>query len=242
MFLDALVVAPIKRRLHRDIVADPVLHGLVLNLYLNGEQYPHRVDDYFPLAAANDAQLEGLMRQHMAEEDRHIQRYTKAIQKLGQPVIELPMPDIYNEVIRRHTSASFAIAPSDDADACRLKLAHFFGHLHFLEKRIARSLEYHVDACAHSASSYPEKAVGAVLRDELRHVSYTQDVVRHLLPAPRATEVLALHERAESRANLDFSSHQLRKLLRDQAKRFPTMRGAFYRGCTAVLKGVLSYA
>ena len=242
MFLDDLVIAPIKRRLHRFIVADPVLHGLVRNLYLNGEQYPHRVDDYFPLAAANDAQLEGLMRQHMAEEDLHIQLYTKAIQKLGQPVIELPMPDIYFEVIRRHTSASFAIAPADDADACRLKLAHFFSHLHFLEKRIARSLEYHVDACAHSASSYPEKAVSAVLRDELRHVSYTQEVVRHLLPAPEATEMLALHERAESRANLDFSAHQLRKLLRDQARRFPTMRGAFYRGCTAVLKGVLSYA
>jgi len=47
-----LVVGAVKRRLHRDIVADPVLHGLVLNLYLNGERYPHRVDDYFPLAAA----------------------------------------------------------------------------------------------------------------------------------------------------------------------------------------------
>jgi hypothetical protein len=53
-----LVVGAVKRRLHRDIVADPVLHGLVLNLYLNGERYPHRVDDYFPLAAVNDAQLE----------------------------------------------------------------------------------------------------------------------------------------------------------------------------------------
>ena len=30
----------IKRRLHRDIVADPVLHGRVLNLYLNGELIP----------------------------------------------------------------------------------------------------------------------------------------------------------------------------------------------------------
>ena len=35
----------VKRRLHREIVADPVLHGLVLNLYLNGEEYPHLVDD-----------------------------------------------------------------------------------------------------------------------------------------------------------------------------------------------------
>lgn len=232
----------VKRQLHRDIVADPVLHGLVLNLYLNGEQYPHRVTDYFPLAAASEVEIESLMRQHMAEEDRHILLYAKAIDKLEQPLLELPMGDIYNDVIRRHTSASFSIAPSDGFDARRLKLAHFYGHLHFLEKRIARSLEYHVEACAHSASPYPEKAVGAVLRDELRHVSYTQEVVHHLLPSQEASAVLSLHERAEKLANLDFSSRQLRKLLRDEASRFPRVRGAFYRGCTAVLKGVLSCA
>ena len=43
-----MVIDGVKARLHRDIVADPVLHGMVLNLYLNGEQYPHRVSDYFP--------------------------------------------------------------------------------------------------------------------------------------------------------------------------------------------------
>jgi hypothetical protein len=97
------------------------------------------------------------MRRHMSEEDRHIALYTRAIQKLEQPVLELPLPDIYNEVIRRHTTTSFAIAAADGLDARRLKLAHFFAHLHFLEKRIARSLEYHVDACAHAVSDYPEK-------------------------------------------------------------------------------------
>ncbi len=236
------VVSTVKRRLHRDIVADPLLHGLVLNLYLNGERYPHRVHDYFPLAAATDAQLEELMRRHMSEEDRHIALYTKAIQKLEQPVLELPLPDVYNEVIRSHTTASFAIAASDDADARRLKLAHFFGHLHFLEKRIARSLEYHVDACAHAVCPYPEKAVGAVLRDELRHVSYTRDVVRHLLPAGEATNVLALHACAERHANLDFSARQLGRLLREHAGRFPKVRGAFYRGCTSILRGALACA
>ena len=45
------------RRLHRDICADPVLHGLVLNLYLNGEEYPHRVADYFPMRTAAEAGL-----------------------------------------------------------------------------------------------------------------------------------------------------------------------------------------
>ena len=120
------LIDTVKRRLHRDIVADPLLHGLVLNLYMNGERYPHRVDDYFPLAAATDVQIEQLMRRHMAEEDRHISLYCRAIQKLDQPVLELPLPDVYNEVIRSHTSATFAMSASDDADARRLKLAHFF--------------------------------------------------------------------------------------------------------------------
>jgi hypothetical protein len=236
------LVDTVKRRLHQDIVADPLLHGLVLNLYMNGERYPHRVDDYFPLAAATDVHLERLMRRHMAEEDRHIALYTRAIQKLGQPVLELPLLDVYNEVIRSHTSATFAISASDDADARRLKLAHFFAHLHFLEKRIAHSLEFHVDACAHAACSYPEKAVAAVLRDELRHVSYTREVVRHLLPARDATHVLDLHARAERSANLDFSSRQLSRLLREHAGRFPPARRRLYRACTTILRGALACA
>jgi hypothetical protein len=242
VFHPGSLVDTVKRRLHRDIVADPLLHGLVLNLYMNGERYPHRVDDYFPLAAATDANLERLMRRHMAEEDRHIAIYTRAIQKLEQPVLELPLIDVYNEVIRRHTSASFAIYASDDADARRLKLAHFFGHLHVLEKRIARSLEFHLDACAQAACPYPEKAVAAVLRDELRHVSYTLEVVRHLLPARDAVRVLHLHCRAECRANLDFSSRQLGRLTREHAGRFPSARRALYRACTSILSGALACA
>jgi hypothetical protein len=237
-----VLVGAVKRRLHRDIVADPLLHGLVLNLYLNGERYPHRVNDYFPLAAATDAQLEAMMRRHMAEEDRHIALYTRAIQKLEQPVLELPMLDVYNDVIRSHTPAIFAISGSDDADARTMKLAHFFGHLHFLEKRIARSLEYHVEACAHAVCSYTEKAVSAVLRDEHRHVGYTRDVVRHLLPAGEAEAVLALHADAERRANLDFSARQLGRLLRDHAARFPSTRRGLYRVCTSVVRGALACA
>jgi hypothetical protein len=242
VFHPGQLVDTVKRRLHRDIVADPLLHGLVLNLYMNGERYPHRVDDYFPLAAANDTNLAPLMRRHMAEEDRHIALYTRAIQKLEQPVLELPLLDVYNEVIRSHTSATFAISASDDADARRLKLAHFFGHLHFLEKRIARSLEFHLDACAHAACPYPEKAVAAVLRDELRHVSYTREVVRHLLPARDADHVLDLHTRAERRANLDFSSRQLGRLMREHANRLPPARRALYRACTSILRGALACA
>jgi hypothetical protein len=236
------IIDSVKFRLHRDIVADPVLHGLVLNLYLNGEQYPHRVQDYFPMQIVEAAELVDAMRRHIAEEDKHTALYIRAIEKLGQPVMVLPMHDVYNEIIRAHTPVSFAIAPDDDTDMRRGKLAHFFAHLHHLEKRIARSLEYHVEACARAGTSYPEKVVGMVLKDEWRHVSYTREAVAHLLPARAATAVMALHRRAERRANLDFSAGQLGGLLRHHAGRFPRLRGAGYRGCALLLRGVLSYA
>ena len=51
------LVGAVKRQLHRDICDNPVMHAMVLNLYLNGEQYPHRVDDYFPLAVAEENDL-----------------------------------------------------------------------------------------------------------------------------------------------------------------------------------------
>ena len=237
-----MIIDSVKLRLHRDIVADPVLHGLVLNLYLNGEQYPHRVQDYFPLHVAEAAELVDSMRRHIAEEDKHSALYIRAIEKLEQPVMELPMNDIYNEVIRAHTPVSFAIAPHDDADVRRSKLAHFFAHLHYLEKRIARSLEYHVEACATAATSYPEKVVGLVLKDEWRHVDYTAQAVAHLLPARAAAQIMTLHRRAERYANLDFSAGQLGGLLRNHAARFPRLRGAGYRGCATLLRGVLAYA
>ena len=237
MFIDR-----IKARLHRDIVADPVLHGMVLNLYLNGEQYPHRVDDYFPFAAAEEPELERRMRAHVADEDKHIALYTRAIEKLEQPITIQPLDDTFNGVIRRHTPVSFTIVPADGRDARREKLAHFFAHLHFLEKRVARSLEYHLDACAHSASDYPQKVVGAVLGDEHGHVRYTHEVVGELVPAGAAAAVLDVHARAERRANLDFSAGQLARLVRDERRRFPSTRGRVYGACAALLKGVLAIA
>jgi hypothetical protein len=237
-----MVIDGIKTRLHRDIVADPVLHGLVLNLYLNGEQYPHRVSDYFPFAAVEDPALERAMRDHLTDEDKHIALYTRAIEKLGQPVLVQPIEGVFNEVIRRHTPASFTMQAGEDRDSSRLKLAHFFAHLHFLEKRVARSLDYHLDACAHAVSDYPAKVIDAVLCDERRHVRYTREVVTQLLPAATATKVLSLHAAAERRANLDFSANQLGRLVREQAARFPHLRGRAYRACATLLQGVLALA
>jgi hypothetical protein len=232
----------IKARLHRDIVADPVLHGLVLNLYLNGEQYPHRVSDYFPFAAVEEPELERAMRAHVSDEDKHIALYARAIEKIGQPVVVQPLAEVFNDVIRRHTPASFAMAAGDSRDVCRGKLAHFFAHLHFLEKRVARSLEYHFEACAHSASEYPGKVIGAVLRDEVRHVRYTREVVTHLVPERVAEGVLALHARAERRANLEFSANQLGGLAGQHAARFPGLRGRIYAACAALLRGMHALA
>lgn len=231
-----LLTTAAKRRMHRDICSDPVLHGLVLNLYLNGEQYPHRVDDYFPVASWREPELASAMKAHMRDEDKHIVMYEKAIRRLRQPVLVLPLDDVFNHVIRSHTKISFAMRIEDSEESKRMQLAHFLAHLHFLEARVARSLEFHVEACTRSPSGYPEKVVAAVLVDELRHAAYTREAVLELLPRGRALEVLALHEKAEGRANLDFSAHQLGKLVRENFRRLPASRGWFYGVCALLLQ------
>jgi hypothetical protein len=229
------IVSSIKRRLHRDIVADPVLHGRVLNLYLNGEQYPHRVRDYFPMAEIEDGALEQRMREHLREEDKHVALYSKAIRELGQPVTELPMEDVYNTVIQRHTPAP-AFVSELPADRRRHKLAHFLAHLHRLESRVANSLEYHLDACAHSANPYVAKAVHVILEDEWAHAAYTREAIFGLVPAAVARDLLELHRRAEALADREFSARELSRLLREEGRRFPTPRRALY-ACSAALLG-----
>lgn len=231
-----------KRRLHRDIVADPLLHAQVLNLYLNGEAYPHRVDDYFPIAHVEEPALAAAMRSHMQDEDKHIALYARAIEKLGQRVEDLPHACIYNAVIRYHTPHAWSIRADQDRATRRLRLAHFLAHAHCLERRVAHSLELHLDACAHAASPYPAKAVAAVLEDEHRHVSYTAEAVDSLLSRAEARSVWALHAAAEKRANLDFSSAQLRRLLREHAGHWPRSRRSFYRACSLAMRGLLGHA
>ena len=228
------MVGVIKRRLHREIVADPVLHGRVLNLYLNGEQYPHRVADYFPMASIEDAKLETRMREHLREEDKHVALYTKAIRALEQPVSELPLEDVYNTVICRHTPPQEpGGAPADQR---RLRLANFLAHLHWLESRVAQSLEYHLDACAHSPSPYPAKAVQVILHDERAHAAYTREAVFEITPAAIARRVLETHRRAEARANREFSGRELKRLLREEPARFSRGRRVFFHCCAELLE------
>lgn len=235
------IVSSTKKQLHRDICADPVLHGLVLNLYLNGEEYPHRVSDYFPIASTEEPELAEMMRKHLREEDKHIALYKKAVRCLNQPILVLPMEDVFNHVIRSHTPGSFAIDHAEHRDRKRDKLAHFFAHLHFLEKRVATSLEYHLEACARSPSSYPEKVIRIILADERRHAAYTRDAVLALLPRQAASETLRVHQAAEARANLAFSCSQLGKLLRDYARRFPRSRRWLYRLSCRYMEGLRAH-
>ena len=230
-----MLVDALKRRMHRDVVANPAVHAVVLNLYLNGERYPHRVDDYFPIAAAEDAALAQAMAAHAHDEDKHVLLYAKAIEKLGHEVLELPDDDIFNHVIRVHTAEPWAIAENMDPDERKRRLAHFLAHAHWLEKRIARSLEYHLDACEQATSDYAGKAVAAVMRDEQRHVGYTREAVLELLPRGEALDVLAVHQRAEHFANLDFSRRQMRKLLALSPRVFPAASRAIYRACIAFM-------
>lgn len=232
-----LLSSVIKRGLHRDIVSDPETHAWVLNLYLNGERYPQRVDDYFPLT--DDAALSARMSQHVREEERHVALYSKAIHKLGHQVHEVPLSEVFNQVVRSHTPVDFAIAVDDEAELKIEKLAHFLAHVHFIEKRVLRSLDYHVDACSRAEEPYVGKAVAAVHGDEAAHVVYTREAVLNLLSHKRAMQVMALHEMAERSASIEFSARHLRYLVTHHTRRFPRRSRLLYQLCAGFLsKGI----
>lgn len=204
-----MIRSRLKRAWHRDVVSDPEIHGWVLNLYRAGERHPQTVEDYFPWAHAPWPELAQQLKHHAADEVRHARLYTAAIEQLGQPLVDVDVPDVFNHVIRKHTGLDLKISDVDDLDTRRLKLAHFLAHAHFLEKRVARSLEWHGEACEAARSS----AVGVVRTvrdDEHRHVASTLEALRELLPSGEVEGVLAVHRQAERRANLDFSQRQVR--------------------------------
>jgi hypothetical protein len=236
------LVRTVKRRLHRDIVADPVLHARVLNLYLSGEAYPHTVDDYFPVDSVACPDLAAAMAEHFRDENKHVALYTKAIEKLGQAVVDLPPEHIFNHVIRSHTVQPWRVEDGLSRDALDDRIAQFLAHAHWLERRIEHSLGIHAEACLHSPCGYTHKAVAAVLNDETRHVRYTRDAVFDLVPRQRAQDILEHHRQAEHRANLDFSSRQLQRLLREESGRWSAGGRALYGSCAAALRGLLYLA
>lgn len=219
------IIDRVKERFHRDVASDPVTHGWVLNLYLGGERYPQRVCDYFQDEFAPTAELAADLRRHGRDEDKHVHLFAHGLKQLGQPVIELPLGDVFNEVIRSFTPGTFHIVEPDPPDVKRRKLANFLAHAYHLEKRIARSFEYHAEACETAGQPAIAKIVAAIHKDESHHVSYTREGVFDLLPRREAQATMELHRRAEAKANLTFSARQVRGFLH----RFPTFSSRHHR-------------
>jgi len=231
------IVDRVKDRFHRDVASDPVTHGWVLNLYLEGERYPQQVCDYFQADFAPGAELAADLRRHAGDEAKHVKLFSHGLRLLGQPRIELPLGDVFNEVIRSFTPGTFHIVESDPPDVRRRKLANFLAHAHYLERRVARSFAYHMEACEAVGQPAIANVVAAVHKDESHHVSYTREAVLELLPRREAAEVLELHRRAEAKANLTFSSRQVRTFLRRFEASTPRHRRWLYRLSAFCMEG-----
>ncbi|MCA9028424.1 MAG: hypothetical protein KDA86_24645 [Planctomycetaceae bacterium] len=231
------IIDGMKSRAHREVVANPTAHGWVLNLYLNGERYPERVCDYFQSEYAPTQELAENIVRHASDEQRHVRLYSHALSTIGEPVVDLAPPFVFNEVVRSFTPDTFHILPTDGEDAQREKLANFLAHAHFLEKRVGRSIEYHADACGALGRDHAGKCVAAVMRDEERHVEYTREAVLDLLPRRKAQEVLDTHRRAEAKANLEFSLRLLRNFLNRYDNGISTQRKLMFRVCEFIMQG-----
>jgi hypothetical protein len=234
-----MLVRALKNTWHRDLVAHPDTHAWVLSLYRAGELHPQTVDDYFPSWAADSGELRAAMERHAQDEGRHVKMYDRAIARLGEARTDFEGLDVFNVVIREETRADFRADQALPADRRREKLAHFLAHAHFLERRIARSLEYHLEACVRAGRSDVARVVSVVHADEERHTSYTLDAVRDLLPYARAARVIEVHRRGEARANLRFSARQVRSFLASFAGKASLSHETLYRVCARMMEGAL---
>jgi len=238
----ANLIGSIKGRFHTDLVANPVIHGWVLNLYRAGERYPQRVCDYFQSDFAPNAELASQLRRHAAEEDKHVHLFSHALQSLNQAVVEVDVGDVFNEVIRSFTPGTFHIVVHDSPAVRRRKLANFLAHAHHLEKRVARSFAYHIDACERAGRGEVAAMVARAKHDEDGHVHYTRRAVFDLLTRREANDVMEVHRRAEARANLIFSQRQVREFLRRFAAEIPKRRQWLFRVCATIMEAAGDYA
>lgn len=230
-----MIERALKRRWHRDLVADPVVHAWVMNLYRAGERHPETVRDYFPSRHAPFAWLAEALDQHRRDEHRHGVMLASLIRRLDQPLDDdVPDADVFNHVIRRCTGRDLAIADDASDAEKRLGVAHFLAHAHHLERRVARSLEYHVEACAAARDDAAEKVFERILADERRHIAYTRAAIDELLPRTVRDEVLAQHQRAEARADLLFSQRQVRRFLNAFPTQVTRSQRMVYRLCAWV--------
>jgi hypothetical protein len=238
----ANIIASIKGVFHGEMVANPAIHGWVLNLYRGGERYPQRVCDYFQSDFAPNQHLAAQIRQHAAEEDKHVHLFSQAIKSLHQPVVEIELGDVFNEVIRSFTPGTFHIVESDSPEVRRVKLANFMAHAHHLEKRVAQSFAYHVDACERVGKHDIAQLVARAKHDEDGHVRNTRATVFDLMTRRDAQGIMDLHRRAEARANLIFSQRQVRVFLARFANSTPKYRQWLYRICATIMEAAGQYA
>lgn len=226
-----MIVDRIKLQWHLDLASTPETHAWVLNLYRAGERYPDTVSDYFPHRWAPPWLAED-MRLHQGDERRHVTLYSRAIHSLGQEVVELDGHDVFNQVIRDHTPEGFS-ADEANAEEKRLRLAHFLMHAHHLEKRVQRSLEYHLEACARLDRKEALFAVEKVHSDEARHVRYTLAAARELLCNTEYDKILHCHREAEAAADRAFSARQVRAFLRRFSVKWS--HRLIYAGCALLM-------
>jgi hypothetical protein len=231
-YVDAL-----KRRWHRDLTSHPATHAWVLNLYRAGEKHPETVDDYFPWRQAQDRwpDLSRALKRHAGDERRHVALYERAIERLGETVVELEGLDVFNCAIRAKTPVSWAIADDDPAETKRERLASFLAHAHHLEKRIARSLDYHLEACEQMGANEVLPMVARVHADEHRHAAYTLEALGDLTTRAERNRIVDLHARAEARADRMFSARQVRSFLAAHGSRIPLSRRATYAACAFLM-------
>lgn len=234
--MTGILVRSLKQQWHRDLVDDPETHAWVLNLYRLGERYPETVDDYFPSRHAPWPELAALFERHRQDERRHERMYARAIARMGQRVTELDDALVFNHVIRSSTPVTWRVEERDGPDARRLRVAHFCAHAHHLEKRIARSLAWHLDACERAHADVAAVVVSRVLEDEGRHVAYTKDALDELVDRRTAREVLELHRRAEARANLAFSANAVRACLHAFGDAMAGHRPLLWKLCGLVMQ------
>lgn len=238
----ANIIDSIKSCFHGEMVSNPTIHGWVLNLYRGGERYPQRVCDYFQSDFAPTKELAARLRQHAAEEDKHVHIFSQALKSIEQPVVEIEMGDIFNEVIRSFTPGTFHIVESDTPEERRRKLANFLAHAHHLEKRVARSFAYHIDSCERVGADGVARVVAIAKYDEEGHVRYTRAAVFDLLTRHEADEVMEVHRRAEAKANLIFSQRQVRAFLARFGNSTPKHRRWLFRVCAMLMETAGQYA
>lgn len=223
----------LKVRLHRQLASDPRMHAWTLSLYRAGEHHPETVHDYFPHEAARPRWpwLAEQLKRHAGDERRHTALYTRAIRELGEEPLELDGADVLNQVIRAETEATWEIRPEDGPEVVRVRIAHFLAHAHHLERRVERSVAYHLEACQAVGTPAALRVADVVARvhaDESRHVESTRAALEELTSARERAHILEVHRAAEARSDLVFSSRQLRTMSRRFADVLRPHDRAFY--------------